>query len=48
VTVGKVNVEAGGQAIVGNIQTGTQAQKVTKAEDSQTDAVTEETDGTEE
>ena len=47
-TVGKVNVEAGGQAIVGNVQNGTQAQKATKAEDSQTDAVTEETGGTQE
>ena len=44
VTVSKVNVEPGGQAIVGNVQTGGHRQKAPKFETSQTDVVTEDTD----
>jgi len=48
VTVGKVNVEAGGQAIVGNVQTAGQPQKAARSENSQPDAVAEDTDGAQE
>ncbi|HUW73385.1 MAG TPA: hypothetical protein VMW05_05030, partial [Methyloceanibacter sp.] len=48
VTVGNVNVEAGGQAIVGNVQTGSEPQKAPKTENAQSDAVPENTDDAEE
>ena len=48
VTVGNVNVEAGGRAIVGNVQTGSQPRS-TKTENSQlADAVTEDSNGAKE
>jgi hypothetical protein len=47
VTVGNVNVEAGGQAIVGNVQTGSQPQKAPKTEDAPSDAAPETDDVTE-
>jgi hypothetical protein len=48
VTVGNVNVEAGGQAIVGNVETRGQPHKAPKPENSKPDTATESTDGTEE